>query len=72
MSYAVTSPLVITKKLDGSDLYLYEGAFLPDFVSADEVKRLETLGMVSEVEDAPDGEDAQPSRGRKKPTAESN
>jgi hypothetical protein len=41
MAYkVVTAPLVITKKQDGSDLYLYEGAVLPDFVSDDEVKRL--------------------------------
>lgn len=49
MAHIVTSPLVITKKEDGSDLYLYEGATLPDFVSADEIKRLVGLGMVDKV-----------------------
>jgi hypothetical protein len=49
MAHIVTSPLVITKKEDGSDLYLYEGAFLPDYASADEIKRLVALGMVDKV-----------------------
>jgi hypothetical protein len=40
MAYKVIKPLVITKKQDGSDLYLYYGAVLPDFVSDEEVKRL--------------------------------
>lgn len=61
MAITVTAPLVITKKPDGSDLYLYENSELPDFVSADEVKRLTTLGMVSKSDSA-----------SKKPIAESN
>jgi predicted transcriptional regulator len=47
--HIVTGPLVITKKEDGSDLYLYENSVLPDFVSADEVKRLVSLGLVDKV-----------------------
>lgn len=49
MAHIVTAPLVITKKEDGSDLYLYESASLPDHVSADEVKRLSELGMIDKV-----------------------
>lgn len=40
MAYKVTAPLVITKHVDGSDLYLYQGAVLPDFVGGDELDRL--------------------------------
>jgi hypothetical protein len=47
--YQVVKPLVITKKEDGSDLYLYLGAVLPDFVSDDEVKRLSDEGFVEKL-----------------------
>lgn len=49
MAHIVTAPLVITKREDGSDLYLYEGSQLPDSVSTDEIKRLSDLGMVDKV-----------------------
>lgn len=65
MAHIVTGPLVITKKEDGSDLYLYENSVLPDHISADEIKRLTDLGLVDKVSAA----------GAKKsdaPTAESN
>lgn len=48
--HVVTAPLVITKREDGSDLYLYEGAELPDHVSGDEVKRLVGLGLVDKAD----------------------
>jgi hypothetical protein len=64
MAHIVTSPLVITKKEDGSDLYLYEGSELPSFVPADEVKRLADLDMVDKVSAAAAKDVA--------PTAESN
>jgi hypothetical protein len=60
MANVVVSALVLTKKEDGSDLYLYEGSELPDFVKADEVKRLVGLGFVEDSSKA------------KKPTSESN
>lgn len=63
--HTVTAPLIITKKADGSDLYLYEGAVLPDSVSAEEIKRLQTLGLVDKPEE---GEKTAP----KKPISESN
>lgn len=64
-AYKVTGPLVITKKADGADLYLYHDSLLPDGVSADEIKRLVAIGLIGkasgdEVADPPD------------PTAESN
>lgn len=49
MAHIVTGPLVITKKEDGSDLYLYENSVLPDFISNDEVKRLTELGLIDKV-----------------------
>lgn len=49
MAHIVTGPLVITKKEDGSDLYLYEGAQLPDHIGADEIKRLANLGLVDKI-----------------------
>ncbi|MCW2898486.1 MAG: hypothetical protein JWO67_751 [Streptosporangiaceae bacterium] len=48
--FKVTAPLVITKKQDGSDLYLYRGAVLPDFVSDDEVKRLSDDGFLEQLD----------------------
>jgi hypothetical protein len=47
--YKVVVPLVITKREDGSNLYLYENAVLPDFVSDDEVKRLQEEGFVEKL-----------------------
>jgi hypothetical protein len=49
MAYKVVKPLVITKRQDGSDLYLYEGALLPDFVSDEEAKRLLDEEFVEKV-----------------------
>lgn len=73
MSHVVTAPLVITKKDDGSDLYLYEGAELPDHVSSDETARLVSAGLVAEVDSSGDSSgDESSSARRRKPAAESN
>jgi hypothetical protein len=64
MGYVVTAPLVITKKADGSDLYLYLGSPVPED-NAGEVKRLEDEGFIEKV----DGRSSKPAA---KPSAESN
>lgn len=46
MSYHVSAPLVITKGESGSDMYLYQGAPVPESVKADELKRLEEGGLI--------------------------
>lgn len=48
-SYVVIAPLVISKKEDGSDLFLYEGAQLPEWATAVEIDRLSALGFIVEV-----------------------
>lgn len=63
MAYIVTGALVITKREDGSDLYLYQGSELPDFVEKDEAKRLVDLGLV---------ENTGSNKAAGKPAAESN
>lgn len=68
MAFKVTAPLVITKKDDGSDLYLYEGAVVPDFVSDEEVKRLSADDLIEKVGDEPAKSAAKSS----KPSAPSN
>lgn len=50
--YVVVVPLVITKKLDGSDLYIYDGGVLPAFVKADEVDRLLAEKYVAKLDGA--------------------
>lgn len=40
MSKIVKAPLVIAKREDGSDVYVYAGAPLPDGLAAGEVERL--------------------------------
>lgn len=65
MAHIVKAPLVITKKQDGSDLYLYENAEVPEFVSSDEVKRLVSLGLVENVK-------ADSKQAAKQPTSASN
>jgi len=64
MAHIVTGPLVITKKEDGADLYLYENSIVPDRVGADELKRLVSLGVVEKIADS--------KAPAKAPTAESN
>lgn len=49
MAHIVTAPLVITKKEDGSDLYLYQGAALPSFAKTAEIKRLSDEGFIAKV-----------------------
>lgn len=63
--YIVTAPLVITKKEDGSDLYLYQDALLPDFISDDEIKRLSDEEFIDKVS-------ASDAKGKPKPASESN
>lgn len=48
-AYIVIAPLVITKKEDGADQYLYEGAALPSHVKGDELKRLDGEGFIAKV-----------------------
>lgn len=52
MSYHVSAPLVITKGESGSDLYLYQGAPVPESVNSDEIKRLEEGGLIEKDEGA--------------------
>ena len=49
MAHIVTAPLVIVKKEDGSDQYLYEGAVVPDFVEKDRLDYLVAAGLVDKV-----------------------
>ena len=51
VSYVVVQALVITKNTDGSDKYLYQGAPVPEFVSADEIKRLSDEGFIAKATD---------------------
>lgn len=45
-SYTVTGALAIVKGTDGKVKYLYRGASVPEGVSADELARLEELGLI--------------------------
>jgi len=45
-SYTVTGALAIVKGTDGKVKYLYRGATVPDGVSAEELARLEELGLI--------------------------
>lgn len=68
MAHKVVVPLVITKKEDGSDLYLYQGAVLPDFVSDEEVKRL----LADKFIESLDSEPAKAAAKKSSPSAPSN
>lgn len=54
MSLIVTSSLVIAKRADGSDVYLYEGASFPDGMLEGEAERL--ADFLGSPEIAPDAE----------------
>lgn len=46
----VTAPLVIAKRADGSDVYIYQGAPLPDGLADGEEKRLsDFLGSATDL-----------------------
>jgi hypothetical protein len=47
MPNIVTGPLVVAKRQDGSDVYLYEGAEFPDGLKSGELARFVELGFVS-------------------------
>lgn len=49
MTFQVITPLVITKKPDGSDLYLYQDAIVPDSVGGPELTRLAGEGFIKEL-----------------------
>ena len=63
MAYIVTAPLVISNKEDGSHLFLYENSQMPDYASADEIKRLLAIGLIAKADDGAPA---------KKPTSQSN
>ncbi len=48
--HIVTAPLVIAKRADGSDVYVYEGVQLPEGLKDGEVERLVTAGLVGSDE----------------------
>lgn len=48
----VTAPLVIAKRADGSDVYLYEDAPVPDGLLDGELERLTDAGLIGEDEDS--------------------
>ena len=59
-SYTVTRALAIVKGTDGKVKYLYRGAVVPDGVSADELARLEELGLIESGADVVAGLAAKP------------
>lgn len=52
MSYIVKAPLVVARKTDGSDVYLYEGAPVPPDLKDGEVKRLAAEGFLEKADAA--------------------
>lgn len=46
VAYTVVGALAIVKGSDGRLAYLYSGAVVPDGIPADEISRLEELGLV--------------------------
>lgn len=49
----VTAPLVIARRADGSDVYLYRGGILPEDLAEGEAKRLaEFLGSDEDLAEA--------------------
>ena len=54
MASFVTAALVIAKRADGSDVYVYQGSPLPNGLADGEEKRLTDDGLVAAAEqDAP-------------------
>lgn len=57
----VTAPLVIAKRADGSDVYLYQGVKFPDGLKDGEADRLKEDGLLTEF-DADEADDKKPGR----------
>lgn len=51
MAYCVTAPLVVARQSNGTHVYLYAGAPLPDTVSKDEAERLVDGGFVESLDE---------------------
>lgn len=64
MSKRIAAPLVIAKREDGSDVYLYAGAFLPDGLAEGEADRLAEF-CEDEAEDKPHAKKAAASKSEK-------
>lgn len=58
----VTAPLVVAKRADGSDAYLYEGSDFPDGLKDGELKRLTDAGLVGEVDASDDDSEKAPAK----------
>ena len=66
MAYTVTAPLVIAHLPEGGgDLYLYQGAAVPEGQSSDWLKSHKDSGMIAETPDAPPAEGDDRPRARK-------
>jgi hypothetical protein len=59
-SFTVVGALAIVRGTDGRVKYLYRGATVPDGVSADELARLEELGLIESGADITAGIAAKP------------
>lgn len=59
-SFTVVGALAIVRGTDGRVKYLYRGATVPDGVSADELARLEELGLIESGADVAPGIAAKP------------
>lgn len=59
-SYKVTAPLVIANRGAAAD-YVYQDAPLPADTNRDQVKRLIAMGMIEEMEDVAEEQEAAPS-----------
>lgn len=57
MASRVSAPLVIAKRADGSDVYLYQGAAFPEGLAEGEQERLAEF-----LEDSDDGDSKQPAK----------
>lgn len=51
-NYVVKAPLVVATQADGSHLYLYHGAPVPEDLPSDEVKRLKDEKFIGTPDDA--------------------
>lgn len=48
MTMIVTAPLVVAKRADGSDVYLYEGVQVPEGLKDGEVDRLKAAELIGD------------------------
>ena len=63
-AHVVTAPLVIVSDAEGKQTYLYTGALVPDFVTAERLEQLAADGVIADTAPAAEPDDTEKAPGK--------